>query len=225
MNINRNEENIVKQNSTLLLFSMLISFFICLPSLTYAEQSDIANIQAQQDELESELSVKETEIYHVLQDIQQIHSEWTELHLVIADNNEQIDHVTKEMNTFEKEIKQLKEEIKTLQLAIEERDEILKTRLSAYQSNGGNASFIEVIFNATSLNDFISRLTAVTQITKADQELIKQQVEDKEEVEKAQAKVEEKLVSHTALKKSYEEKNVVIEEQQANLLTLKNSLD
>src|SRR5699024_11021638 len=104
----------------------------------------------------------------------------------LDENNKEIKKVKKEVENFEDEIDKTKKEI-------EERNEILKERLSSYQKDGGEVGFMEVIFGSVSFEDFISRYTAVNEITKADNELIKIQKEAMDKVETKQKEIEEKL--------------------------------
>src|SRR5699024_10801986 len=82
---------------------------------------------------------------------------------------------------YEDEITDLEEEIEELEASIEKRDEILKDRISSYQQNGGNISFIDVLFGSDDFGDFISRISAVTKITTSDQQLMDELEEDKKE--------------------------------------------
>src|SRR5699024_10572393 len=107
---------------------------------------------------------------------------------------------------------------------IEERAEILKTRLSSYQTNG-NISFIEVVLGSKGFNDFISRLDAVAKINKADTELIEQQEEDRKQVEALQDEVAEKLEEQEDEKVELKGMKEVIEEQKENVEESKAELD
>src|SRR5699024_10472403 len=76
---------------------------------------------------------------------------------------------------------------------IEERNEILKERLSSYQNTGGDLGYLEVIFGSAGFEDFISRFTAVTTITQADNELIEEQKKSMEKVEEKEEQEKEKI--------------------------------
>src|SRR5690625_7196079 len=90
------------------------------------------------------------------------------------------------MDEVEEDISKVEKEIKQIEEKIEERFNILKKRAKSYQASGGNISYLEVILNSTSFNDFLSRITTVSTIANSDAELIEEQERDK-------AVVEEKL--------------------------------
>src|SRR5699024_2886373 len=71
--------------------------------------------------------------------------------------------------------------------------EILKERLSSYQNSGGDVGYMEVIFGSKGFDEFISRFTAVTTITKADNKLIEEQKTAINKVEQKESQVKEKL--------------------------------
>src|SRR5699024_4861349 len=71
--------------------------------------------------------------------------------------------------------------------------EILKERLSSYQNRGGDVGYMEVIFGSKGFDEFISRFTAVTTITKADNKLIEEQKTAINKVEQKESQVKEKL--------------------------------
>src|SRR5699024_8853510 len=85
-------------------------------------------------------------------------------------------------------------------------NEILKERLSSYQNSGGDVGYMEVIFGSKGFDEFISRFTAVTTITKADNKLIEEQKTAINKVEQKEYQVKEKL-SETEKNKEEIKKN------------------
>lgn len=190
-------------------------FVFTVPAMSEANELDALN---------AELSEKEAEIVGVLEDIRQVHFELSELNVVVEANDEMIEALNAEIDIYKAEIEELELSIAALQESIRQRDEILKTRLSTYQANGGNATFIEVIFSATTFADFISRFTAVTQITSADADLIQQQLNDKAKVEESQIVLKDKLAEQRQLRKEYVDSNRVVLQQRQELVGLESSL-
>lgn len=140
-------------------------------------------------------------------------SKLADLLLEIKDLNEDIEflatayeHNSEEIKKTEKAIKELEIEITSIKDKIEERNEILKERLVAYQENGGNIQYLEVIMGAKDPIEFLSRVDAVTSITNADLELIEKNEKDKKIVE-------EKVEKQTVLKEEYEKEGANIKAQ------------
>src|SRR5699024_3949963 len=86
------------------------------------------------------------------------------------------------------------------------RNEILKERLSSYQNSGGDVGYMEVIFGSKGFDEFISRFTAVTTITKADNKLIEEKKTAINKVEQKEYKVKEKLYETEKKKKKIKKK-------------------
>src|SRR5690625_7928577 len=80
----------------------------------------------------------------------------------------------------EKEIRNLEEEITEIEDNIKYRNNLLKNRLSSLQKGGGVTQYVEVLFGAASLMDFVSRITTVTQMANNDIDLIEEQEGDKQ---------------------------------------------
>lgn len=111
----------------------------------------------------------------------------------------------------EKEIAELRASIEELQDKIAERDALLQDRIRAVQLSGGSVNYIDVLLGANSFVDFIDRFSAVNTLMEADRQILRDQAEDKMQLEEEKALVESKL-----------------QEQQTRndqLLRLKKSLD
>ena len=146
--------------------SLLILSSVVSPSISYASNQNIDEIKEDRKEVKSKLTNAEREI----------EEEITQLTASIKANSEALDDVTSEID-------EVNEEIEIIEEQIEERFDILKDRAKAYQANGGNIQYLEVLFGAASFSEFISRLTAVTTIADADATLIEEQENDKRKVE------------------------------------------
>src|SRR5699024_3885480 len=106
--------------------------------------------------------------------------------------NEKIEILEAAISSNEQDLEDEKEN-KKLESGIVERNEILKARSSDYQNTGGDLGYLEAILGSAGFEDFISRITAVTTITQADNELIEEQKKSMEKVEEKEEQVNEKL--------------------------------
>lgn len=168
-------------------------------------QPSLQDINAKQQEVKSKLSKAESEIADILYEMKDISEKVTKLQAELETNEKQLFKI-------EEEIEQLQEQIDELNEKIEVRNEKLKERLAAYQENGGNIQFIEVILGSKNAIDFISRVDAVTTITNADIKLIEDNERDK-------AAVEVNLNEQESLFTELEEKAEKIKTQKSELET------
>src|SRR5699024_10074528 len=126
------------------------------------------NISDEKDKVSEKLNDVETDILNSTKQINEINLDIDSLEGALISNEQEIERMKKETKKLEEEIEVLNEEI-------EARNEILKERLSSYQNSGGDVGYMEVIFGSKGFDEFISRFTAVTTITKADNKLIEEQ--------------------------------------------------
>lgn len=188
-------------------------------------QDKQTKIEQERSEVKEKLSKADAEIADILFDLKEINEEIVKVDEALKANQEMLKQAKKDVEKTEEEIAELEEEIVELEEKIEARFDILKQRVTSYQKSGGNIGFLEVLFGSKNFGDFISRASAVTKITNSDTDLIKEQEEDKAEVEKKQAKVEEKLAEQKEAKVELEGMEALILDQQAENEASKKKLE
>ncbi|MRC99920.1 hypothetical protein GH856_28285, partial [Bacillus thuringiensis] len=77
------------------------------------------------------------------------------------------------------ESQELQKQIETLQKRIEKRSEAIKEQARNVQVKQSSANVIDVVLNAESFTDAVSRVQAMTTIVKANNDLVEQQKADK----------------------------------------------
>src|SRR5690625_448836 len=178
------------------------------------------NISDEKDKVSEKLNDVETDILNSTKQINEINLDIDSLEGALISNEQEIERMNKETKTYEKEIKTLEEEIEVLNEEIEARNEILKERLSSYQNSGGDVGYMEVIFGSKGFDEFISRFTAVTTITKADNKLIEEQKTAINKVEQKESQVKEKL---SETEKNKEDLKKINKEQKIQKKEMKES--
>lgn len=206
------------------LLTIILGSVNMYPEHSEASPKSLNEIQQDRQSIKNQLTQKEKEIFNVLEEINTIHKEMTDMEKELDENNAKMVETEEKIVEYEEQFYALLDEINELNEVIDKRNDILKNRLAAYQENGGDISFLEVILNAKSFQEFISRVSSITAITKADRELIQQQTEDREQLEKHQNAIVEKLEKQEQLMKQLEETKALIEEQKAALKKAEKSL-
>ncbi|MEI3611563.1 C40 family peptidase [Pseudogracilibacillus sp. SO30301A] len=159
----------------------------------------LQSVQNKQQEVKSQLSKAESKIADILYEIKEINEEISKLQYALEENQKQIDKTEEQITNLDNEIDELNEKI-------EQRNEILKNRIASYQENGGQIDYMEVVLGSEGFSDFVSRISAVTTITKADMDLLEENEQDKKAVE-------EKLKEQEELAAQLEEQHETIEAQ------------
>lgn len=188
-----------------------------------AEKS-LDEVQVERQELKSQLSKAESQIADVLYEIKDLNQEIVTLENVLKENQGQLDEIEVKMDEYETEID-------VINTRIEERNEILKNRIAAYQQNGGNVTFMEVVLGSEDFSQLISRSEAASKIASADRELMEEQQKDMDLVEeklKEQEEVKEELkeieyVTTTQLEE-VDKKKKTLKTKESELTEKKNGL-
>lgn len=185
--------------------TLLLSYSIIAAPPISAE-ADTSSIQ----QVEQNITKTENKLNKVEKQIKRLEE-------AIKDNEATLKKTKKDIKSTKKEITQLNEDIDKLNERIENRTEILKNRAQSLQESGGVISYIDVIMGSESFGDFIDRVSAVTEIAKADSDLLEQHEKDKAELEKKQNSVKEKLTKLTDMKTELEEmKDIIVEQKKEN---------
>lgn len=156
-------------------------------------QDKIDNIREEQKDVSGEKDDATKVLDGLKADEQTVKKQIEQLDGKIQQTMSSVRSKEEDVKKTEQEVKQLEKEIATLEKKINERDTIIKNRLVSLQENGGSISFMSVILGANSIGDFLSRMTAVNTLIKADQEIMDQQKSDKESLADKKQNVEAKL--------------------------------
>lgn len=191
------------------------ALLITTPSALANTLDDLKNEQKQLEQKKNSIdsNIKDTEgkIDQNVSKIDQIMAQIKELDTKIISTESQIAEVLNQIKLTTTEIEKLNASIKELERKIEERDELLKERIRAVQVSGGSVSYLDVLLGANSFIDFIDRFSAVNTLMDADRTILKEQADDKAQLEEQQASLEKKLQQQ--------------EDSKNELVSLKASLD
>ena len=133
-----------------------VSMFIVFPSNVSAKT--LADLRRELNEIEKREQDNNNSINMTSAEIQRVQNE--------------IGSIYKEVDTITKDIATATEEIKELNEKIEQKDESTKTLLASLQKTEGNSFYVEYLFGAESIEDFIYRYAITGQLTEYNSDLI-----------------------------------------------------
>lgn len=197
----RNIKIFVKQSA--ITATIVTSLFFVHNHTLHAETE--AEIQSQRSAVQTNIELKQSEIQKIKDELITLTEKLQRLEEAIKDNEEVMNQTKKDMSKVEEEVSELEASITDVQKDIDRRNEILKERISSMQENGGATNYLEVLLGATNFIDFIDRFSLVTKITKADQDLLESQEEDKLKLEEQKANLNQKLLELEDLVLEYEQ--------------------
>lgn len=181
----------------------ILVIFILLATPTVAFAASKTELNNQIDNIDDKIKEKEEEL-------NQVHEEMSEARQAINKLNSQI-------SQYENEIEDLKSQLSELEASIEVQEENLEIEKENYDKQkellekrlvamyeAGNTSYIDVLFGAKDLTDFISYYYIVSEIAENDAEMLNDIENKKNEIEVAKSALEQTKEQITAKKESVE---------------------
>lgn len=151
------------------------------------------NIKNERYNVDTNIKKKQSELSNLEDKQKVLDNEVMELDMEMSDTNEQIRQLQTEMDETQQKIKKLKVEIAELKERIKKRNAILKEKALALQESGGEVEYIEVLLGAKDFSDFVSRVSAVSTMAEADNEILKAHEEDKKILEESETELNNEL--------------------------------
>lgn len=203
-----------KSNVTIKFWTITAVFFLLFSSVAPAfayTQKDIEENQEKQAANEAEQSAIQKQIDVINAKQVEVDDQVAQISSDAAQAEQQVNEINLQIQEIEREIAALEDSIAELEQEIIERNEIIKGRMVAVQEAGGQQTYLEVIFGATSFGNFIERTTTISAIIQSDQELIAEQAAAIEEYEYAKEETDILLEELNTTKASLEEQQKAIE--------------
>ncbi|MCM3690120.1 PcsB-like coiled-coil domain-containing protein [Neobacillus niacini] len=174
-------------------------------------------IDEQRSRIQLEILKGNVELNQVKEEIKQINEQINRVEQAIIDNNNIILETENKIKVFQMEIQDLDSEIEYLNEKVKKRNEILKKRALTLQENGGKVNYLDVLLGASSFKDFVGRMGAVASFVEADQSIIEQYELDKQDIQKKQDLVQDKLTELQSMKVELEGMQAqILEQKQQN---------
>lgn len=131
----------------------------------------------------------------------------------IAKNEENSVKLVAEMKATQETLKTLTTEVTALNEKIAQREDKLKEQARTIQVNGDTQNYIDFVLSAKSFGDVVGRVDVVSQMVSANQDLVKEQKSDKEEVASKQKETETKSQEQALLAAKLEATKADLEQQ------------
>lgn len=161
----------------------------------------------------------------------QLKKEYSDLQQKYSDNKQSIQHtneeisaaksrinsIYKELEDANNEIQEIQKEIGKLNESIAQKDSQLKDLMKFFQVSKGESVYLEYIFKADSITDFIYRVTVTEQLSKYNDELITEMHAMIEENNRNIEKIHKKEEELTALQKELSEKLIILDQEKSKL--------
>ena len=145
-----------------------------------------ASLTAVADTTDSQIAEKDSKISSISSQQASAQEQVTAIQGQVSSIEEEQAKLQEENETLTATSATLAEEITELSANIVARDESLKKQARSAQTSGTATSYINTVLNSKSLPDAISRVSAMSEIVSANNKMLQEQKEDKEEIAKKQ---------------------------------------
>jgi len=178
------------------------------------------------DKKKQQLNEVNEEIKNTEEQLEEVKQQQNEVAARLQDIEKQLKQKEQELNKLEKELQSTQEELeatrKELERAIEEaekQEKLMADRIRAIYMNGV-PSYLELLLEAKSINEFLDRMSMVQQLIAFDIQVLDQMRQYRDQVDKKRAELEELEQSLTQKKQAVARQKAEIEQKkkEQNLL-------
>lgn len=190
------------------LFGILLIILLVLPGIYFSRDMSagaktIAELRKELAKIEEREKENTNNIYKTEAEIEATKNQ-------ISSNYTQIEQMNKDIIAADEEILRLEAEI-------EEKDKTTKKLMSSLQATNGNSFYIEYLFGADSITDFIYRFSITEQITTYNEKLV---VEMNEMIEETEQKKKDLKAKQQELRAKQQELSVQLSELKSSNVKL-----
>jgi peptidoglycan hydrolase CwlO-like protein len=182
-------------------------------------------IQAMAETTDKKIEQQDKEISALKEKQQGVSAQITTLEEEIASIYDKGIELNRQKTTLTQESKQLKKDIAALDVRINKRTEAIQNQGRNVQVNGQGTQILDMILNSESISDAVGRVQAISSILSANNNLVKQQKDDKKLVETKKAEVQTNLAAVEEATKQLETEKESLVAKQADLNVLKAEVD
>lgn len=167
---------------------------VVFPSFTYAEsnQNQLNSIDSQLSSKQEDLQNKQQQKSQIETDISSLQKKLDDLQAAASTNEQQLKATNGEISQTQNQIKEKQSRIAALEQQIAKRQELIKKRLQSVQEQPRTNLITEVVANSGNLADLIENLYSVTLILNSDNDILKAQDRDQQEVKNEKTAIESK---------------------------------
>lgn len=157
-------------------------------------KQDVQKLQAQQKAAKETINQIDQQIAELKKDENKIQQELAELDYLMAETQLSIYEKEEEIKDTEAQAHQAALELTAAEERVEERDDLLKTRVRSMYESGGKVNYLEVLLGSSSFGEFLERLDFLSLIVQQDQKIFEDFIQDKNLIEEKKIEIEGFLV-------------------------------
>lgn len=194
------------------LFVFGLAMLMLLSPLLKLSASSLSEAQREKEELEAELE-KAKELIDELKDSKQdIAAKVEELDAQLTTISMQITATQEKLDDKSAEIAQAQEELVQAQADVDEQTVTMTKRIQYMYENSYSVSYLDALFRARNMGEFLSQAEYIRQITEYDREMLRQYEESVQYVANIKENLEQEYIELEELKAQVEEQQAVVQQ-------------
>lgn len=166
--------------AAILILAMVIS--IIAAGLVSAGATEKDDLKEQLNDLENQKSSIRKEIEDIAGQVDEVESVREALQTEISLTKQEIATVTDYINRLQVQIDEKTQELGVAEKELLKKEELFATRVRTMYEHGGESSYLDVILNATSIANMLSRVDIVTDIMDYDKKVVAEYKAAKEDI-------------------------------------------
>ncbi len=195
---------------------------VLLSTIAIAQLAPVSSVSAQ--DTDSKISAVENKISSLNSQQAAAQAQVDSIQTNVNKIKAEQDKLTAENERLQAESESLFAEITVLSENIVARNEVLSAQARSAQTEGTAVNYITTVLDSNSISDAVSRVTAMTEIISANNEMIRQQEADKAEIEEKQKANQEAINTIAANQQKLSDDEQALKTQQAELEVAKLNL-
>lgn len=182
------------------------------------EEKTLDDLQLEKADLQNIIEESNTQIQFIESDLSNIVVEIAEINQKICDKQLEVETLQAQENEIFKYIERAESELEKSDKRYEKQKELLEKRLVAMYEMGEN-SYLEILLNSKSITDLFSNYYLISEISEADEELLKTVNDEKNYNKKLKEALETKKAILTASRETREKNAISL----TNMSVIKNN--
>jgi len=171
--------------------------------------TNLSELQDKRQELQGQIDSTNAEAEQVNIELTELLKQIYELEANIASYETEIAELDVELGDVQKEVSEKTNELELLQTDFDKQKKALESRLVALYE-AGETTYLDVLLSSNSLSDFISNYFLISEITSYDNELLNNIERQKNRIEVIKAELEGKEENLKTIKKEKEKKAIAL---------------
>ncbi len=183
----KGHENYTLKRALPLLAMGILLLFLLSPA--YANNID--DLQEEEDEIREQIEQEEEELEEMKSEEEQLKQELEELEEELSEIQNKLRELNRDIYLTEAEIRSTERELSSAEDRLEHREDLLQKRLRVIYERG-NVGYLEVLFEAKSFADFLTRVHYLNNIAEEDMLLVEEVEAERDLIAEQKEELEEK---------------------------------